>query len=320
MRKTLNIPVEQLSMCGDCTSSILYRLFEFNQASYWELLFSNDGHLQYIPATNPQLPFNSNFLLKYHLTNYLEQLENQYNIRIFELKVLSHSKIRLLIDNNFPLILNGRAIDMPWRGCNEINEFHSCLIIGYDEKKENYICIDPVFHNGLLYLPFHNLQFDDNKTKINYLDFSRMFKPIHYPLKLSENYFLSMDCKTYSSDSLKLLCDDIKKKKALGHLFDFNCHNYLLNNKTWFFLLARYQKIIKFFSYYSQNNPNCNLQRVVEAMMDCYNSMKIACSLTVKFSHTGEYDIIDRLIDRILKSCDREREANYFLQLAIKEF
>lgn len=308
MKKILDIEPEHIRDYGDCQSAILYKLFEYYNIPHFEVLFTNDGHVAYTPTTNVDVPFDMNKLFRLPISNYFMLLEEQYNIRTLNKKCSNISGIIDSIDKGDPVILNGRSADMPWRPCDDIREVHSCVIIGYDTDKELLICIDPIFEPGFLELPYENVQLYDEKTKLQLLDFKYLKQDIQYNLNELPDYFKSFDGRENSWDCYIKLCTDILKKNAVGKLFDFNYHNYLLGSVSWFYWISRNAKIYMFFSYLYREYKDDKYLRMQKLAYESFLTIKNACSLVIQFSQTGDNMIIFKVVEKILESGEYERQ------------
>lgn len=310
MRKILNVKPEYLPEYGDCLSAVIYKIFQFNKIPHYELLFANEGHISYTPCPTPEIAFDTNSLLKLNASNYFEVLENQFNIRPLELTDRTISSITNKINCNIPIILNGRAVDMPWRNCSNITELHSCLVIGYDDTKQCLLCLDPIFEKNILELSYDNVQTCDEKTYFVYFDFSHMFSDIKYNLNILNQYFRSINNQEYSWDCFIKLCLDILKKNSSGNLFVDNYYNYLLNNKSWFFLTARCGKMARFFSYLYTQTDDILFIQMKDLADQCRSTLGIASSLVIKYSQLGDNKIAMRVIGKVLECAEIEREIH----------
>lgn len=321
MRKILNIKPEITPTHGDCLSSILYKIFEYKNICDFELLFKDEGHLSYTSCSNPTVPFDTNSLLRFNRRNYYELLEDDFSIRVFELKYVTLDIIKNIINGGDPVIIDGQAIDMPWRQRygTELNSYHSCLAVGYDDDKQCLLCLDPIFEKDLLELPYSNVRVNDQKTDFIYLDFSYIKEYIHYNVSNLRDYFKSTEVDEFSWNSFIKLCNDILKKNSAGNLYDSNYYSYLLNNNSWFFLLARCNKIFHFFSYLYRNYDKEELNNATKLMNKCRDVMGTASSLVLKFSHTGDTQIAMRVVGKILEAADLERQANSNIQIALEK-
>jgi hypothetical protein len=153
--KKLDIQPELLGN-GDCITSIIYKVFEYHKKDNYEIIFRGQGKLEYTPTENVFSPFNTNELLETPSRNYMKELEIYANIDF--VRISFTQEIRSLIDQGEPVMYLGSAYIMPWRrkyGAEQTHK-HGCLIIGYDDYTNNYICIDPVFEHDYLYLPYEN--------------------------------------------------------------------------------------------------------------------------------------------------------------------
>ncbi len=313
MKKVLDIIPEHIRDYGDCQSAILYKLFRYYNIPHFELLFADDGHVSYIPATNIDLPFDMNKLYKLPFSNYFMLLENKYNIRTLNKRCANIAGIIESIDNGDPIILNGRTADMPWRKCEDITEVHSAVIIGYDTEKELLICIDPLFEPDFLELPFKNVQFYDDKTKLQLLDATFLKQDILYNINQLPDFFKSFDGKEMSWDCYIKLCNDILKKNAVGKVFDFNYYNYLLSSVTWFYWGSRNAKIHMFFSYLYREFKDEKYLRMQNLAYQSFMAIKNASTLVIKYSQTGDNMIIFKVIAKILESGECEKQIYHII-------
>lgn len=313
MKKILDIIPEHIRDYGDCQSAILYKLFGYYKIPHFERMFAADGHVAYVPANNIDLPFDMNKLFKLPISNYFMLLENDYNIRTLNIRSAKIPGIIDSIDNGDPVIFNGRAADMPWRPCDDVAEVHSSVIIGYDTEKEIFICIDPLFEANYLELPFENIQFYDEKTKLQVLDIKRLKKDIFYNLVELPNFFRSFDGKEMSWDCYIKLCNDILKKNALGKIFDFNYYNYLLDSTTWFYWGSRNAKINMFFEYIYREYKDEKYLRMQKWAYQAFMAIKNASTLVIKYSQTGDNMIIFKVVEKILESGECEKQIYHII-------
>lgn len=310
MYKLLNIPPEYLPDHGDCLSSIFFKLFLYYKIDGFGKLFYDAGHLAYVPCQNPHLPFNTNINLKLPQIDYFERVKVLYNIHTRTINPNIIDNIISSIDNETPIVMCGRAIDMPWRHCQNTDEYHACLIIGYNSIDQCFICLDPIFEGGLLKLPYNNIRTDDEKTQFKFLDVSETKKNSDFDNYCFRDYFRSLDQKEYSWSCFANLCTDIIKKDSIGLLFIENYENYLLNNVTWFFLRGRSAKIALFFTYLSETIPNEKINEIIKLAKKCIVTIGIASTLVVRYSRTGEKQLISKVIEKILECAVLERSMS----------
>jgi hypothetical protein len=212
----------------------------------------------------------------------------------------------------------GSMYIMPWRnkyGAGR-DQKHGCLIIGYDDSINSYICIDPVFENDILQLPYENLIAPPIEPYVGFFDFSLMNQDITYDLFHLLSFFKSEKVEgEYSYHALKNLAVDIRKKNDLGRLNVDNYFNYLFDSNTSFFITARAANIQHFFKYLYRTYDYPWLNDISELFAKELVLLRTTCSLILKYSRTGRQNLIILIINKILECSQIEKEAvNLILQ------
>ena len=312
--KIINITPEHLPNHGDCLSSIIYKIFKYNNKSNYEIIFSDQGEIGYVQACDINTAFDTNELLLLPKKNYFSKLETYLNV-VFR-STNNIDSIKQTIDQGQPIICYSSAYIMPWRrkyGAST-NERHACLIIGYDDNKQ-YICIDPIFESGLLYLPYSNIDYKSTKNILGYFDFSQYKDIKNINMFGLVRFFESKSVEgEYSFNSFANLAHDIVQKNLTGKLCLDNYERYLLSNYSWFFLIARATSIRLFFEFLYNISRDKRLIKIEKLADKEHSILKIACNLVLKYSRTGNDELILSVIEKLNECADIEKEMNNILQ------
>ncbi len=307
--KKLNIKPELLGD-GDCLTSIIYKIFEYHKKDNYEIIFGGQGKLEYTPAEDVFTPFNTNTLLETPSRNYMKELLTYANINF--VRINTNSDIKCLIDKGQPVMYLGSAYIMPWRkkyGAEQNNK-HGCLIIGYDDFVNSYICIDPVFEHDILYLPYENIIDPPMNPLVGFFDFDLINQEAIYDLSNLLSYFKSEKYEAeYSYDALAKLARDIYKKNEIGRLFVENYYNYLFDSDTSFFITARAANVHNFFKYLHRTYKYSWLNEISELFAKELVLLRTTCGLILKYSRTGRQNLIILIINKILECSQIEKEA-----------
>jgi len=309
--KRLDVDAKKIVHEGDCFSICFKKLFLYHGINGYEIVHRDKYEIRFI---DKGLDENHLYEMRDSIIvdnpNRVMQIKKYFNIDSYTVDNINVKQVVMCIDGDHPIIISTQARLAKWTGARN-NGWHSFMIVGYDIKKEEYICVDPSFCNEYQYLPIDIVE--NNASRAVICDFSN-FHDNYSPTSLMKD----LEHK-YSSLKNGSSADELKKIIAAcnfnkPYLDRYNIRYYGINNfPDHVNIYNRFSNLTSFYRYLFEKHREEWLLIISNKYADIYKISSNCLACFVKYFMTGKERDLDAFVKLFSKYADAEREIEEIL-------
>ncbi len=145
----------------DCFQCLVATVASHYQRDY-ELMFASSWIFDVLEKSDVNTTFGRRLEVGWRIVNF-KMLKKYHGINIVCNKTKNVKEVVNLIQKNLssgiPIIVNVSSYNCPWsQSYKKYKVEHYCLVIGYNEANDIFYCLDPMMADGLVELPYSDLE------------------------------------------------------------------------------------------------------------------------------------------------------------------
>lgn len=317
----LDIKTQETEICDCMMASLAHAAMHFNRdyqflfAGTWVFSFKPNGEKNdffWQRLHTPMIINTFEILKKYHGIHLIEHNASELSDAVSSLREVTESEL----SRDFPLVIEFDLYNCPWSEVyKKANIDHYSLVIGIDENKENFICIDPFVIKDAVKLPvaelreglykFFTLRLDEPECDI--ADWRSVVKTV-----VDHNYKCEERMNTF--DMMRCFASEILQSEDFTE--ELRKQNDAYTYELFYQLKFMYQSRLNYSWFIEYISTKCNvpeLMPIAKAIAEASSLWKTVWLKFMKIAYIDQSSIANKTLknisERLMKIADIEETA-----------